>query len=93
VQRCGQSLVLGLRPFDGGQEFAEPLCPLVGAARELEAVVADVHELRNADDPARVFRRSAADARDERIAGREAPQLSLRLGRNGRVVGSWDDRR
>src|SRR5207247_11178997 len=38
-------------------------------------------------------RRAAADARDERIAGREAPQLSRRLRRNGRVVGPWDDRR
>jgi len=67
VQRCGQSLVLGLRPRDGGQEFGEPLRPLAGAGGELEAVVADVDELGNADDAARVVSGAAADARDERV--------------------------
>jgi uncharacterized membrane protein YfcA len=56
-------------------------------------VVADVHELGDADDTARVALAAPADARDERVAGREPAQFRLRFRRYMCILRPRHDRR
>ena len=92
VEADGQRLPLDIVPVDAGGEGLQPLAPCPRLRLELEAVLADVDQLVEADDPARVGARAAADACDEGVAADAGGELLAgRLG-NGGVVRHVDDR-
>ena len=93
VERGRQVLVLRPGPARLRQEARQPRRPCVRLRLELETVVADVDELGNTDDALGVLACPPADARDERVAGVQSPQLLLGLRRDARVLGTGDDRR
>ena len=68
VEGDGERLPLDVVPVDVDGEGLEPLAPRQRLGLELEAVLADVDELVEADDAARIGARAAADAGDERVA-------------------------
>ena len=88
----GQRLPLLPRPGPRTREVVHALGPRAGARLELEAVLADVAEVLDADDRACHVARPAGDARDEGVAAAQTLELAARLGRHRGVLGSRDDR-
>ena len=86
VERDGERLALDVVPVDRRGKALQPFAPVGGLRHELEAVLADVDELVEADDAARVRARAAADAGDERVALVEPRDLDARLLRHDRLV-------
>src|SRR5437868_11850706 len=70
-----------------------PLTPRVRVGIELQAVLADVRQLRDADDGAGDLCGAAADAGDERVAPGQTSQLRTCRFRHARVLRVRDDRR
>ena len=76
-----EALVLD-RKGDGIPERGDSVGQLGGALVELETVVSDIADAFDADESLGLLAGSAADACDEQVAGGQACQLELRLGRD-----------
>ena len=93
VEGHRQRLPFDVVPVDAGREGLEPLAPRQRFRLQLQAVLADVDELVEPDDSARVGSRAAADAGDERVTPVQPAELFPgRLGHRG-VVWHVHDRR
>ena len=93
VERDRQRLALDVVPVDRLGERVQALAPLGRLGYELEAVLADVDELVEPDDAARIRSGAAADAGDERVPLVQPRHLGARLLRHDGFVRNVDDRR
>jgi hypothetical protein len=92
VVRERKALVLDVAPDrvpEGGHPRREP----VSSGDELEAVVPDVANARDADDSLRVGSAPTAEAGEEEVTADESLELAARILWNRRELGPGDDRR
>jgi Sulfite exporter TauE/SafE len=75
------------------RELSQRFSPGLGFRRELEPVHADVPNAVHTDESRGLFARTPADAGDQGVPAGQAAQLSPRLLRHGRELGSRHDRR
>jgi hypothetical protein len=92
VEADGERLPFDVVPVHAGSEGLEPVAPRQSLRLELEAVLADIDELVETDDSARIGARAAADAGNERVAAVQPAQLLPGRLRHGRRVRHVHDR-